>query len=74
LITIAKRNSTHSRPGEIQAKFPYSEFCANKCEAKGTCHPACKQTANNGKTDDSFNSGRLVPVTALSQDPLKIVK
>jgi hypothetical protein len=66
LTTIAKDNSTHSRPGEIEAKFPYSELCVNKREAIGTCHPACKQTANNGNTGDSLNSGRLVPVTALS--------
>lgn len=74
LTTIAKCNSTYSRPGEIQATFPYSEFCVNKREAIGTCQLACKQTANNGKTEDNFNSGRLVPVTGLSQDPLKVVK
>lgn len=78
MTSIARRNRMHSRPGEVQAKFPYSEFCVNERETIGTCHkrknPVCKQTANNGKTDDSFNSGCLVPVTALSEEPLKIVK
>jgi hypothetical protein len=68
----------HSGPGEIQAKFPYYGFCVNKREAVGTCHkrknPVCKQTANNGKTDEIFNSGSLAPVTALREDPLKTVK
>lgn len=78
MTSNAKRNRMHGGPGEIQAEFPYSEFCVNKREAIGTCHkrknPVCKQTANNGKTDDSFNSRCLVPVMALSEDPLKIVK
>jgi hypothetical protein len=78
LTFIAKRDRMHSGTGEIQAKFPYSEFCANKRQAIGTCHkrknPVCMQTATIEKTDDSFNYGCLLPVKALSEDPLKIVK
>jgi hypothetical protein len=69
LTSVAKRNRMHNGPGEIQGKFPYSEFCVNQREAIGNCHkrknPVCKQTANNGKPDDGFNSCCLVPVTAL---------
>lgn len=78
MTCIGKRNRMHSGPGEIQAKFPCSEFCVNKREAIGPCHkrknPVCKQTANKGKTDNSLNSGYLVPVKARSDVPLKIVK
>jgi hypothetical protein len=58
LTCIVTCNRTHSGPGEVQTKFPYSEFCVNKREATGPCHKrknlVCKQTANKGKTDNSF--------------------